>query len=261
MRFNFEEYTLEPEILNRETKESKHTGKQLEILNISFESNKEFEKPEFIYSEDKKWKVINSSYSYTQGNTITTYNWKIEEIEELKIAKLIIDDLEFEPYLYYEEIEETKGDALLVNAIIETTVEIWQNIKSSPSGKFFSVIRQGISDEEKEMRFGRILWSKHEDTIKCGIVLVEKIYDEYANPFIGVSQPEKSNIKENLLKTSEKIDRLLSLLVDKGIITSQEQEIIETINKGEMDFSIFNKVEDLDKFLKDSDQLEKFEKC
>ena len=260
MRFNFEGYTLEPEILNRETKESKHTGKQLETLDISFESSKEFEKPEFIYTEDKKWKIINNSSSYTVGNPITTYNWKIEEIEDLNLVKLVIDDLEFEPYLYHEEIEGTKGDALLVTALIETTVEIWQKIKSSPSGKFFSVIRQGISDEEKEMRFGRILWSENGDIIKCRMVLVEKIHDEYGNPALGILEPQISVIERNLLKTSEKVDRLLSLLVDKGIITPDEQKAVKNINNEELDFSIFDKVKDLEKFLKEIDQFEMFEK-
>lgn len=259
MIFKFEDYIVEPEIRDKKIKRSIHTGKELETLNISFETDQRFEKPEFIYSDDKTWKLLSSSYSYTEGEPIIRYNWKIEEVEELKITKLIVNGLEFEPSLYNEEIEETNGNALIITAVIEINVEMWENIKSIPSKDFFSVIRRGISDKEKEMRWGRILWSKQEDTIRCRMVLVEKIYDEY-NTFIGFSEPELSNIERNLLKTSEKVDRLLYLLVDKGIITNEEQEMIKTVNKEDLDFYIFDKVENLDKFLEDSGQLEELKK-
>jgi hypothetical protein len=264
MKFKFGGYTLDPEITNKKIKESKHTGNQLEILDISFQSDHEFEKPEFIYSEDtsedKRWKVINNNSFSFDASSIKTYNWKIEELEELKITKLIIADLEFEPYLYKEEIEETNGDALIITAVTEITGEMWQKINDIPRGTFFSVIRQGISNEEKEMRFGRILWSEHEDKIKCRIVLVEKILDNYSNPLMGILEPQIPVLERQLLKNSKKIDHLLSLLLNKGIITNEEQEFIKIVNEEELDLTIFDEVVELDNFLEKSGQLEGLEK-
>lgn len=260
MIFKWGDYTLDPEITNEQLKESKHTGNQLKILNISFESYQEIEKPELLYSEDKQWKIVNSSYSYMSGNSIKTYNWTIEELEELKISKLIIDNMEFEPYLYNEEIEEGSGDALIITAVIEITGEMWQKINEIPDDSYFPIIRQGISKEEREMRFGRFLWSENGDKIKCRVVLVEKIYDNYNNRLLAFSQPESSVIKFQILKTSKKVDNLLSLLSDKGIITNEEKERVMTVNEEELDFNIFDEVKDLEKFLEDTGQLEELKK-
>lgn len=256
--FEFEGVTLEPEIEDKKTIKSLHTGNDLEILDISFKTRQRFKKPEFIFSDGKKWKITNHSYSYAEGSAITKYSWHIEEVEDLKIEKLKIDDLEFKPTLYKESIEESRGNALIIESVIETTVELFQKIEDNIQKEVFLISRQGISNKEKNMRFGEFVWSRHDDKIKFVITLVETIYDEYGRS-IGFLEPQFTNIQKKLLQNSKKIDYLISLLSDNEIISKDNLDELKKIDEGFTSFLPLNQVKDLDNFLEESGRYDDFE--
>ena len=259
MEFKFEDYNLKTDVISQEVKKSEHTGNSLEILDISFKTSEKFNNPDFLYSEDKKWKIASSSSSYTQGDSITRYNWTIEEVEELKIEKIVINDIMVEPYLYGESIEKSSGNALEIQSAAEISKDTWQKIYDTDPGEYFPVIRQGISEEEKQMRFGQILWSEYGDNIKCCFILIEKIYDDFNKP-ISFLDPQVPNIKTNLLETIKIVENLLNLLSDKAVITNEEKKLVKSVNEEEINVLAFNKVRDLDKFIEDSERYEHLEK-
>lgn len=261
MKIKFGDFKFDAELISRTEEISKQSGRKLEVLDISFETGSKLKTPEFVYGDDKKWELFIPSYSYTEGSPITRYNWLIKEIEDLKIQTLIINSINFEPYLYKETIEKSSGDALLIDAVIIVEVEKWQEIKDlklKDPFEYFPVIRQGISPEEVLMRFGRVLWSEYENKIKFRITLVEKNYDDY-NHFVGFSEPELSNIKRILVESSKNYDNLLSLLSEKNLLTDEELEMSKS-SYGEIDLLTFSKVKNLDKFLEETGDLEDLEK-
>ncbi|WP_414468330.1 hypothetical protein [Methanobacterium sp. ACI-7] len=247
MKFKMGEYTLEPNVINSEIKKSKHTGNDLELLEITFKTDIDIEIPEFMYSieADKKWKSRMKSSSFTQGNPVKTYILELEEFEELNIENIVINGVKFKPYFYKENID--YEDKLSIKANIKVDEENWLILKdfiykpSEPSE--ITVIREGISDEELKMYFGKTIWSKNENEYKCRINLFIEDNSKKASLYL----PIISNIKLILLEKSKTIDNLLSLLLEKELINESEKENI--LKEEEIDFSIFDETKDLDKFL------------
>lgn len=239
MVFTFDEYVIDADPIKREIKKSLHTGNELETLEISFKADRGLNTPDFVFSDDKKFKVSMKSHSYTNGSSIEDYTWNLEEVEEFQIEKLLINGSEFEPNLYKEEIQEREGNALWIDIFIETDVQNINPIKNIPNDDYFPVIRQGISDEEKEMRFGRTIWQEEGNKILFRTTLIEKIFDENSKSIPFFLNPDLPNIKRSICNTSENVNQLFSVLVDKNIITNEEREKIEIVERTEFDSMIF----------------------
>jgi len=274
-----------------EPKLSVHTGKQLETLSFSMQIRGKTLKEAFnnklhkvkdggIFSTDnnginiKEYKLVNHSYSYT-GNysdedTIYTYTLYLEEIEKLKIDSLVIAGVEVIPY----EFTETYDNAIIIQAKIKLSKEDAEKLDMATKGnKYFDVIRKGISDEVKKMRFGKIIWSENDGFIsisdevkkmrfgkiiwsendgfiKKDIVLVEDTYDNKESPLSKFLQPEFSNIMDMLSYIKNLNDELLKLLISKGQLSAEELEQIETVAKNNIRATTkeYYRVEDIDKF-------------
>lgn len=242
MLFKFGEYEIDTKPANREIKKSLHTGNELETLEISLRVDRNFETPEFIFSDDKKWKVNLKSSSYVEGSSIKDITWKLEEIEEFEIEKLVINDVKFKPYFYKEEINH--DNKLSIKARIKLDKDEWSILNDLIYNiGNVSVIREGISDNEIKMRFGKTVWSENEEEYKCNLNLFPQDDDSKS---IAILQPEMRNIENILLRKSETINKLLSLLVKNDIINESEKN--EILEEEKMDFSIFDKTKDVDEF-------------
>lgn len=109
----------------------------------------------------KEFKITNHSYNYN-GNlvddeTIYTYTLELEQIENLKIEHLVIAGIKLSPYKYSEEYD----DGIIINTCVRISNEENEQLKNA-IGKniYFEVIREGISQESKMMRFGKTIWSE-----------------------------------------------------------------------------------------------------
>lgn len=241
---------------------SKHTGCELEKL--SFEINvqrtyhDDFEtllkgfKDGGIFSlvDDsviKEYKLLNRSYSYSNNESPYRYTFRIEEVERLKLDRLVINGFEIKPYEYSEEY----SDGIVINTKWKISKDDKATLREAiDRQRYFKVIRHGICEKEIEMRFGKVLWSDDNGYIKEDVVLVEKVYDDNKEPMRGFCQPELSNIMEMLVKTESLNNCLIDLLVSKGAITSSELESIKEKAKQEEDklFKEFFKVDDIDTY-------------
>ena len=114
---------------------------------------------------------------------------------------------------------------MYITALIKLNPKEFDELKSIYFGDiYFPVIRQGISEEPKEMRFGQSIWSRDEETVTFKIYLVDKKHDEEEDNSLGLFQPEMGNIKDLLAANTEKFFSLLKILEQKKILTSDEIE-------------------------------------
>ena len=195
----------------------------------------------------KKWKIEKSTYSCIENK----YNHylELEEIEDLHIDNLIIDKLTFHPYSYKEEFVR---DALIIDAKVRLSELQFVEIKKLIEKKdYFKVVRQGINDEPREMKFGLPLWSKHKDTIKYKIILSEKKYFETQKKILFNDFFQKiSNMGFLLAKQDGILKELLNILSSKKVLTNEEitkikEKASNQTRSREIDFY---QVKDIDEF-------------
>lgn len=247
MRLKFDDRIIDVCPNEEEVSTSRSTGKQLSTYSISINIRgtaklDEFKKLVEKYQKEclneldssdiviRKFLINNSSYSYTgtvsDENTIYHYTIRIRECEELHASVLTIAGVDCEVIQYDETIDESTG-AIIIDAIIKQPesdrAKILANVAKN---NYFDVIRKGISEDVVKMRFGKVIWSKHDDYIKRKIILVEEKYDDgdlkSTRNILGINEPELSNMMK-LLALQMKYSTLLEeLLINKGIVSSDE---------------------------------------
>lgn len=260
MKIQLGDYIINANIEGDQLFFSKHTGAPLRRVNISFRAKGEdtHEEIQRLLEEtgevvslnendepDGQWKAIQRSFSYQQGRPYYDYQWELEGKEELKIEEIVLGDVAFKPYLYKEKFD--YDDLLIIKARVSLTLEEFGRLKALFLGEqYFQVIRKGISNESREMRFGKALWSEQDDTVKFQIYLVDRAKDEDGK--LGIFQPEMRNIQSMLARTTECFLELLSVLVEKEVLTSEEQDRIKTVSQERMLNRVlkFDQVDDLD---------------
>ncbi|GAB4309742.1 MAG: hypothetical protein Kow0019_07090 [Methanobacteriaceae archaeon] len=251
MFFTVEGHEVRAEVEKEEIFKSKHSELNLKKLKIHFQVYNPIKIPKIIQSvEDKKsWKVISSSYYYTEGNPVVRYIFEIEEIEVLNIKQLIINKIKLDPYWYEEVIEEDRGDKLAIKANIIIKEKDLQEIKEWMSqDKYLNVVRSGISNKMKEMKLEKVLWSKDvNNTIKCHLTLIEKFDGDYKYP--DSFSAEFKNINKILSESVNTMESLVELLASKKIISNSELENIKKNHKTSLNLINLYEVEDLDEYL------------
>jgi hypothetical protein len=236
MIIKIDEFTIEADFRITGSMISKFTNKQLSLAEISFVLYSKMEseivnkvlqngKEIFIGEEpnDKKWIIEQNSNSFTVGTTRYSYNAKIREFEQLNIEKLIIDDVEICPYNYIEEIS---SDALIIDFKVEGNPDTINKIrKMRISKKYYKVLRKGISDEIKTMRFGRMIeWSKNVET---GIIhqmfnLVEDKYDQNNDKVQIASNLHIDKLINENIYLKEMIDYYGKILIKNKLINEAD---------------------------------------
>lgn len=254
MIFEIGEIKVETRITDRTVFKSKHTGNDLEKIEIEYSVRRRTSIPDEVKSDDgKMWKVGNSRHSYTEGVPVYNYALELEEQEKLDIDKLILDDIELEPYLFEEE---AKKDGLLITARVKVIRDTWNKIIEITNREniYFPVIRQGISTEPVEMRFGKIIYSENEEEVKFRIILVEKVEDDKR---LGIFQPELPNMKTKIIQNLYGFEELVQILKEKDMLSEEDihrlNKIRDEVNTFSNIIMVFNVVNDLDEFLDGTD--------
>jgi hypothetical protein len=228
-------YEIDFEVIERDSIISKQTGHELEHLhvNATIEGEEVNEKvadylkasrEDGINSEEgqttKKWKVINNSYNYRGNKEWVNYSLELEEMEELKLDKLKLDDLELTPYLYREDID--SDDSLSAEGRVLLSESQFDSVKELID-KDITVIRKGISETPKQMYLGPSGWSKDETGIKLQFSLYDSKDDENElSPYRPIWRAV-----DLIIKQSQIIEQLATLLIQKDIIKKEEFESIK----------------------------------
>jgi hypothetical protein len=240
---------------------SPHTGQPLQQIETEFEVMDEQENKELLDLRDGKeplssvadgkiWNIGNSSYSYQDSgddHVLYTHRWTLTENEQLTIEKLIVGDIELEPYSYKEVFE---NGSLVIHARVLFTNEqkdALNKLKRDPERPYFPVVRQGIDNQPRLMRLGQTLWSRNDDEIKYQLVLVDKAYDD-TKTSPGILQPQFPIMQNMVATTVEYLLELTNLLVTKGVITAEEQKKLDKTSDDKIDARLeeFDQVRNLD---------------
>jgi hypothetical protein len=115
---------------------------------------------------------------------------------------------------------------------------------------YLQVVRKGIQDEPRTMRFGPCLWSPHGDNFRIGLRLIDKKYDEKDRSH-GFNEPRESNVTARTIRTSMELRGLLDLLIAKGVLSQADVDQIQNLDKTQVNREVWTRdyVQDLDEWL------------
>lgn len=82
-------------------------------------------------------------------------------------------------------------------------------------GDYFPVLRRGLDEAPRQMRFGGCNWSDHGATVKYDLALIEKAYDEASKPSLGPF-PEMDGLMRQVARNTAFLDLLAADLVGSG---------------------------------------------
>jgi hypothetical protein len=261
VHFKAGDLTITADAFEHGSHASLSTGHPLAVMRVRFDAHTPEDKrlvgdfiesgqPVELGSPATRWRVGEHSSSYVDGSPLTTFIWELREVEELKIDHLLMADLEVKPYRYKEDFDQ-KG-VLTIDCRVELSESDEKRLRNWPT--YFLVVRKGINDSAREMRFGMLLWSKKEsdDKYRMSVILVDKAYDK--PPILrGFLEPQFTNQARRVAVSRLWLTALIDKLTSKGILTADEAEQIRTINEHDLktEFNKLFSVDDLDEWLGD----------
>lgn len=248
---------------------SKHTGAELKrvkievvaqtlqahrllLLKIRHAENDGISSTDDVGNITGKWRVAHSSFCCLGDEHDQEYfhEIQIEEAEELKLTGLSINGIVLYPYIYEEEFD---CDDLNIKSRVMVSPEqdAWLRMLMKEKD-YFQVVRHGISDQLREMRFSNtILWSKHGNKFKYEIILVDKSYDERDRPLARLFQPQMSRMQSAVAAQAEMVEAMLEAMVTRkylteGDVTEMRKKASERVWDRKREFF---EVRDIDEFL------------
>lgn len=254
---------LEVDVVAETTFNSRHTGRTLKRLTLRVAVRGDDAHESFLRliaratqqgaeadegaGTVRRWTVRNSSYSYSESDDPLAYHHTLEmdEEEELMPTRLVVDDLNLKPYTYEEEFDK---DVLIITARVVPSEAEGRRLRELVVAKdYYPVVREGLGQEARAMRFGLVVWSRQEGTTKYLLTLVEKLYDEDA-PQIHPGEPQVPNLVRLLSTALGVLDALLEALVTKGVLSEVERDAIRSEGDAQRDERrwAFLEVEDID---------------
>jgi len=194
-----------------------------------------------------KWEVRQTSFRYSNDSPVRTYEWELKQHESLALEALVVGNIELKPYRYREEFG---GDErLTIHACVALTENERAAIEALPGN--FRVVRRGINDTAREMRFGQCIWSEAEGkTVKAELFLIDNDPDEPASALL---EPMLSNLELLSIANNTAMRELLGALVEKGVLDQAAADGIQTRAAASFGGSIFRRIHrvgDLDEWLK-----------
>lgn len=200
-------------------------------------------------------KIENGKFDATIKSTSTsnlvdykTYVIGLKECCSKNITGVEFKGIRIQPYSITQELS---NNAIIINLKTSITQEQLKKINELQveREKYFEVKRLGIDDSPLLMRFGRNLWSKKDDELKMALVLVEKEYDKEQENFHGLAEPQLSIAIKQIEQLKAVNMRLLSLLLDKQVISTDEKFSIEeelTLDERKQQSYLYDQVNDID---------------
>jgi hypothetical protein len=167
-----------------------------------------------------EFSVRGSSYSSRGNGSPWAHSVDLREAERLMPDALLVDSLELKPYRYEERSEEP---GIVITCFIEVdrseADRVTGKLRQHQTTAYFPVVRKGLEDSPREMRFGRgCLWSEHGATTKFELILVEKAFDEANKPLPDI-YPEIRGVMRQVARNTAFLDLLAADLVANGQLT------------------------------------------
>ena len=224
-----------------ETFRSPHTGRDLRRLRVRFVIEDETTNDRVVDALQAHQAVTlptgagqrtafepgKHSWSYSNGITShTSYDHQVEltEQEQLQPSAVALDQIEITPYAYEERFDDDTGIVIDLKTRVDSTTHatlqamVLQDAESYPS--YFPVVRKGLQETPRMMRFGKCTWSAHDPEFKHNLVLVEQVLDERGpDPFaLLLNYPEERRTRQVAAKAHAFVTELLRVLEAKGVL-------------------------------------------
>lgn len=162
----------------------------------------------------------------------------------IKPNRIILNDLELEPYQYTEDIDD--NNRLTISTRVYLTDE--QYTKMGLFSGIVKVIRSGIDRESREMTLVEVAWSKKDDLIKEQIELFDTVEESRQLWADWEYNKLEFSVEQHLM-----IKEMLAGLISKGIFNEVEvKQMKNKITKG----AIWNTKRELNRTEADLDDYE-----
>jgi hypothetical protein len=182
--------------------------------------------------DERRFHVLRHGHSYSTTSPITTFELELEETEEVLATRLVLDSrVSMTPDRYLERLDE---GALVIEALVSVSGDNDAALEAliikgaaDREARYFPVIREGVQDEARPMRFGRCLWSKGEgDVTRHLLVLVDQSIDERDDSdSIGrrvLTEPQLTRALEAIVQLQAQVAQLVDRLVAAGLMSPDE---------------------------------------
>jgi hypothetical protein len=261
VRFKVEDQIVTAELIDQRTTTSRNTGKELFQLDVRFrvhENQRGFctsalktGSVTLLSSDGDATReitvgVYEKQHSYSSDNPIQSCVWMLSEQEDSTLESLQIGDLNITPYRYKDYFDQ---EALICTVCMKVDAATHDALRALPM--YFPVVRRGISDQSRSMRFGLILWSSDdEETYKMQATLVEEVHDKPGRSH-GFLEPMFTSVMDLLALTGARYTQLLDLLEAKGVLTAEERKKVGEIPDDELQYRQrqFYRLKDLDEWI------------
>lgn len=151
-----------------------------------------------------------------------------EDREPLTATSVVIGgSLALTPERYHEDDEQ---GAMIIELLTTTTGDDTEALEAAITGQrpgaYYSVVREGISHEPLEMRFGKqCLWEQQDSGRRHLLTLVERRYDDGIDnrrPFVAFHEPELDRALEAIAALQVIVDALVDTTVEAGLMSAAD---------------------------------------
>lgn len=175
-----------------------------------------------------RWRVSWNSYAESGGEH--AYSLILREDEDLSLRALVVDGVELHPYEYREKFSE--DELTLWAKLAGSRAEVLRLRRLLRTRDPFPVVRLGIHDQPRMMRFGVAEWSEHQGQIRYRLVLVDRDADLAEHP--ELTRIEEANTRSATAFYNNFVERLAELLERRGILPAAEIEAARAAARDEL---------------------------
>lgn len=237
----FRDQTVDVKAEVAEDSVSPHTGRRLRQADtrvpVSADLSADFKEAlndsVAVDDDGNAWSAQLRCESYTQGGSSHDFEIDWIEQEQLQATSVKFQRLALTPSRYEERPDEDDG---VITIRFQATLSPAETarLRELEAGDqvYWPVVRVGISDEPRSMRFGQLLWSSREDgSTEYLIMLVDEAHDDRAHKGTAwlrmAGEPRLGNVVTMLADLSGRHEALLDLLEQGTAIDADAKKQIE----------------------------------
>lgn len=228
MKFRAGELEFNATVAETSQTTSALTGDALRSMTIQFRAQKEamhlqavaeaglrqagglFSLGEGVDAPETEWRVLEHTFSYVGSEPwgINHHAWRIEQVERLACAQLILGSLTLEPYEYVEQVSEARVVRLAARATVSAAdLEALSQLEAP-----IDVVRVGISSTPRRMRLDGYVWGLGSSGLSVALACED------------VREPRVSLTKIETGQQDHDVEDLIAILHAKAVLTDQDLE-------------------------------------